>query len=283
MSNKGKLNEKLNKMSRKCFYLMVVAVIISIAFTACKKDEENLILPNSQELTQTAFADEGTTGSFTFTAKDKWTATVREVKSTKSNGMSWLTLFHNGVETYKGSAGTFTMTISLAPNYSGETRAATIEIVSGNDKITITVTQSEITEEGYVPISETIVFERIIALKEQYPEGMKWTNDDYYQWKGGVYSGGYGCMGFAFLLSDAAFGDLQARKHYDFNNLKIGDILRINDDTHSVIIIGIDEKDITFAEGNYNSSIHWGRKVDVEKVKSISNYVLTRYPKSKIS
>jgi len=240
-------------------------------------------LPNSQELTQTAFADEETTGGFTFTAKDNWTATVREVKSIKSSEVSWITLFCNGVETYSGSAGTFTLTIALTPNYSGQTRTAIIEIVSGKDKITITVTQSGTTKGGVVPISETTVFERIIALKEQYPEGMKWTNDNYYQWKGGIYPGGYGCMGFAFLLSDAAFGDIPARKHYDFNNLMIGDILRINNDTHSVIIIGIDEKDITFAEGNYNFSIHWGRKEAIEKVKSISNYVLTRYPQNRIS
>jgi hypothetical protein len=120
------------------------------------------------------------------------------------------------------------------------------------------------------------IYEKIIALKKQYPEGMTWTNNNYYQWKGGVYTGGYGCLGFAFILSDAAFGNLPARKHYDFNNIKIGDILKM-DNAHYVIIIGIDEKNITFAEGNYNSSIHWGRKVTVEKVKKTSNYVLTRY------
>lgn len=259
--------------------LFVVASLI-LVFTACKKEEdgEYLSLSNSQELTQVAFADEENTNGFTFTAKKNWTATVKNVTSSKSSDVSWLKLLCNEKEIYSGTAGTFKMTILLAPNYSGQTRMAIIEIVSENNKTTVTVTQSGTTITGVVPLSEVSVYERIIALKEKYPEGMKWTNDNYYQWKGGIYSGGYGCVGFAFLLSDAAFGNIPARKHYDFNNLRIGDILRINGDTHSVILIGIDEENITFAEGNYNLSIHWGRKEPVGNVKSISNYVLTRYP-----
>jgi len=122
------------------------------------------------------------------------------------------------------------------------------------------------------------LYQKMIALKKQYPEGMSWTNENFYQWKGGVYSGGYGCIGFAFILSDAAFGDLPARKHYDFNNLKIGDILRMNNDTHSVIIMKMTDTTITLAEGNYNSSIHWGRKLLIEEVKSQLDYIITRYP-----
>ena len=269
MKHNGNLRSKL--------IALTCTVSLILVFIACKKEDDgtNLALLNTQESTQTAFADEKTTNGFTFTAKDNWTAVV---------DASWLTLFCNGIETYNGSKGTFAMTISLDSNYLGQTRKASIEIASKNDKITIIVTQSGTTEEGELIMSEIAMYERIIALKEQYPEGMKWTNDDYYQWKGGVYTGGYGCMGFAFLLSDAAFGNLPARKHYDFNNLRIGDVLRINDDTHSVIIIGIDEKNITIAEGNYNYLyIHWGRKFTIEEVKNIGDYILTRYPKDKIS
>ena len=236
--------------------------------------EGEITLPNSQESTQTAFADEKTSGNFSFTAKGSWTATI--VESAGNSG--WVTLFRNGVETNSGGAGTFTMAISLVPNYSGQPRSATIDIVSGNDKITITVTQSGTTAGGKVPVSEITVYEKIMAMKDQYPEGMSWTNDNFYQWKGGIYSGGAGCAGFAFLLSDAAFGNLPARKHFDFDNLRIGDILRMNNDTHSVVIIGIDENNVTLAEGNYNSSIHWGRKLSIQQVKTTSTYVLTRYP-----
>ena len=48
----------------------------------------------------------------------------------------------------------------------------------------------------------------MIAKKADYPEGMPWTNDDTYAWKGGIYSSGGGCTGFAFMLSDACFGNI---------------------------------------------------------------------------
>ena len=122
------------------------------------------------------------------------------------------------------------------------------------------------------------VYDMIIALKSDYPEGMSWTNDNYYQWKGGYYSGGYGCAGFAFILSDAAFGDAQMRFVYDVSmeKLRVGDILRINNDTHSVVVLSVEADGVIIAEGNYNRSIHWGRKLSVSAVSS-ATYLMTRY------
>lgn len=119
------------------------------------------------------------------------------------------------------------------------------------------------------------VYEDIIAMKSQYPEGMTWTNDNYYE---GINSGGYGCAGFAFMLSDAAFGYLQPQQHNDFSNIKVGDILRINNNTHSVIVLTVDNEKVTVAEGNYNSSVHWGRTITRSQLETIGTYVLTRYP-----
>jgi len=132
--------------------LLIVAGLI-LVFIACKKENDTLTIANEQELTQTAFANEETTKGFTFTAKSDWTATVKGITTSKGSGVSWLTLLHKGVETYSGGAGTFTMEISLVPNSIGQTRTATIEIISGKDKITISVTQSGTTgggESGFV-------------------------------------------------------------------------------------------------------------------------------------
>ena len=121
----------------------------------------------------------------------------------------------------------------------------------------------------------------MIALKEEYPEGMPWTNDNYYAWNGGIYSGGYGCAGFAFILSDAAFGDLPARmieENITIDDIRVGDILRINNDTHMVIVLEVYDDHVVIAEGNYNSSIHWGRTLTAEEVAA-ADYYLTRYPK----
>ena len=150
----------------------------------------------------------------------------------------------------------------------------------GND-----VTQSEmienVTGNGF---GEDDVYKRIMALKEQYPQRMTWTNDSIYFWNGGVFKSGKGCAAFAFILSDAAFGDLPAQKHTDFNKLKVGDVLCIDNAAHTVMVIGIDDKNITFAEGNIRFSanevpyIYWGRKMSIEEVQNSLTFILTRYP-----
>lgn len=123
---------------------------------------------------------------------------------------------------------------------------------------------------------ESAVYQAMIALKAQYPEGMRWTNDDFRAWNGGIYSGGFGCAGFAFMLSDAAFGKAPARMHYDFGSVRAGDIVRMNGDTHSVIILEVRDNSVIVAEGNYNSSIHWGREISKAELAAGDN-VITRY------
>ena len=99
-------------------------------------------------------------------------------------------------------------------------------------------------------LTESRVYRKIIAQKDTYKEGRRWTNKNYYDWKGGIYDRGYGCAGFAFLLSDAAFGDLPARKHRNFSKIKVGDIVRLEHDRHSVIVLKKEADGVIVAEGN---------------------------------
>lgn len=133
------------------------------------------------------------------------------------------------------------------------------------------------TEEESATSKSNQVYETIIAQQAVFPEGMHWTNDNYYGWKGGTYIGGFGCAGFAFAVSDAAFGDVPARIHRDYSNMRVGDILRVDNDTHSVIILEVRENSVIVAEGNYNSSIHWGREIPKERLIDPSSYIMTRY------
>ncbi len=127
--------------------------------------------------------------------------------------------------------------------------------------------------------SQHKVYNILVAAKKEYPEGMKWTNDDYYMWNGGVYAAGCGCAAFAFMLSDDAFGALPARIHEDYDNIRVGDILRLYDDRHSVIVLEVRDEKITLAEGNFKGMIHWGRTMTVDEVKADGTYVMTRYPR----
>ncbi len=139
--------------------------------------------------------------------------------------------------------------------------------------------------------TEDAVYARLMAMRSSYPEGMSWTNDNYYgniyRWYGddGWYYEhlrytGYGCAGFALIMSDAAFGtDMPIWEDYDvsFSRVRVGDILRINNDSHSVIILQVNSNSVTVAEGNFNRSIHWGRTLSASQVDN-ADYMLTRWP-----
>ena len=119
---------------------------------------------------------------------------------------------------------------------------------------------------------------KLLKLKKKYPEGKYWTNENCYTWKALGYTLiACGCVSLACRLSDAVYGKKKKAKEIkkpSFKKVKIGDILRLNGDTHSAIVIDKSSKYLTIAEGNYNSSIHWGRKLSK---KTKINYIWTRW------
>ena len=138
-------------------------------------------------------------------------------------------------------------------------------------------------------------YDAMAALKEDFPEGMTWTNfepygskgelGDVYTWNGGAVYGAksaVGCMAFAFILSDEAFGNLPARVlakgSFTFEDVKTGDILRINNNSHSVIVLRKSTGGVTVAEANYNGTVHWGRSMSAAAVEK-ADFIITRYPK----
>ena len=144
---------------------IAICSVVMMAFTACEteKDDEiidkdaSISMSNKNDAKQSAFADELSTGQgVTFTAKDDWSATVKGVGSSGGSSVSWLKLTLNGVETYSGDAGTYTLVISVETNYTGAKREATVEIVCGTDRITVTVTQDGKTKGGEEPAKNPV-------------------------------------------------------------------------------------------------------------------------------
>ncbi len=127
-------------------------------------------------------------------------------------------------------------------------------------------------------ITEEAVLSRILAMKDEYYEGRPWTNDDTYAMQGGGRYGA-GCMAFAYILSDAAFGSLPAEdiETIDYDALRAGDILRLENNSHAVVILEKYDDHVIVAEGNYNRSIHWGRSLTKQQVLA-ADYCITRYP-----
>ena len=60
--------------------------------------------------------------------------------------------------------------------------------------------------------------------------------------------------------------------------IRVGDILRLDGNTHSVIVLEVRANSVVIAEGNYNYSVHWGRELTFSEVESTLSYIWTRYP-----
>ncbi len=127
-------------------------------------------------------------------------------------------------------------------------------------------------------ITDDNIREILYGLQDEYPEGMHWTNANKY-YSSAMHITGLGCAGFAFICSDAVFGDLPiTSKHSDFDAIRVGDILRINNNTHSVVVLEKRADSVIVTEGNYNSSIHWGREISRSTLENGNFYAQSRYP-----
>jgi uncharacterized protein YjdB len=124
----------------------------------------------------------------------------------------------------------------------------------------------------------------IDALRAVYPEGMTFTDAthqytsngrEYYSDGGYSTHSGSGCHAFAFILSDAAFGSMPIVIHSNFEDLKIGDAIRVSNDTHTVVVTDIKGDEVTIAQANYGGKVHWDEKIS-KSDPSDWGYIITR-------
>lgn len=174
------------------------------------------------------------------------------------------------------------------------------EVPLGQENVLMGEAVSGMTVRGSTVPTPMEVYEAMISLKDQeaYKEGSVWTNDEpysdskgYYRWKGGTLDGknivAVGCVAFAFILSDEAFGSLPARMYsagkFAFEDIKPGDILRVNNDAHTMIVLEVNDAGVVVAEGNistgdHKGKVHWGRAISREEVMYSTSHYITRYP-----
>lgn len=174
------------------------------------------------------------------------------------------------------------------------------EVPLGQEDVLTGEAASGLTARDSTIPTPTEVYEAMTALKdrEEYKEGTVWTNDEpysdskgYYRWRGGTLDGknivAVGCVAFAFILSDEAFGSLPARMYsgdkFAFEDIKPGDILRVNNDAHTVIVLEVNDAGVVVAEGNistgdHKGKVHWGRAISREEVMYSTSHYITRYP-----
>ena len=182
---------------------------------------------------------------------------------------------------------------------SSDTKVATVSkgkvkaLSCGVCDITATVGGKTLTCKLQVVPSEEDAQEKILAMKKKYPEGTSWTSKNSYTFKhlNNKSMTVNECQAFAFMMSDAAYGDLPAYVTYDFGQLKPGDVIfvlagsRLSDGSstsgpHAVCVVSADyDKDeLIVCEGNYLGTVHWDAKLTISEFATYAGQVvITRY------
>lgn len=133
---------------KKLFLFLFVATCLF----SCSDDDvnESIRLTGNTETSQVVYADETSKpDGIKFTAAAAWTATVRNVATTRSSEVDWLSL-----NMYSGGAGEYTLTMTLQPNLTGQDRAAEIVITCLDTVIRIRVEQKGTKADGEQPIDK---------------------------------------------------------------------------------------------------------------------------------
>lgn len=151
---------------KKFFNLWNVLLICSLLLCACSDNEgEGTPPPAKIELAdgtsdrQEVFADQTAADNkgVSFVSQGPWKAVVEEVVKTKAEATAadWVILSQ-----YSGDkAGSYTISITLMPNFTGKERQAVIRIICGDTEITVTVVQKGVAESGAAPkIVKEIVY-----------------------------------------------------------------------------------------------------------------------------
>lgn len=124
--------------------------------------------------------------------------------------------------------------------------------------------------------TEAEVYDAIMSLQQDYPQGMSWTNDNtWYDDEGN--SHGRGCVAFAALCQYTAFGDVPGHYVDSLDDVKVGDSIRIGN-YHTVIVLEKKTNSVIVTEGNFNFQINWGREIPFSEIESAGYKIYSYYP-----
>ena len=142
-------------------------------------------------------------------------------------------------------------------------------------------TKATVTATANTEKNKTInkIYKKLIAYKSKkgYTEGTPWGSSKKYI-STGTRIIGYGCAAFVLKLSDKVYGSKPIKCIRSSFTYQSGDIVHFgkHGQSHFVIILKADDKTLTVAEGNYNSSVHWNRKISVKDANKYVDYIWRR-------
>lgn len=134
------------------------------------------------------------------------------------------------------------------------------------------------------PLTDAEVYNRIIALKSEFPEGMKWDDGNTYthskdagsKYVSGCSLSASGCQAFVLKVFDTVFPGVTPFEYdwdsplFSYDAVRVGDAIRV--EAHIAIVLAKDDSGITICEGNYGGKIHWGRRISKDKLMT-DNYM----------
>lgn len=89
------------------------------------------------------------------------------------------------------------------------------------------------------------------------------------------------CLAFASMISDFLFGeDAEITEKYGWDNIQVGDHVRLDVAYHSFIVLSKTDDEITVVEvnANYeNCMIEWDRVITKSELESYTFHILSRY------
>ena len=243
--------------TRKTNLVLILAVMITIlaAFTASAAGI------SQKRLTLTVGSKE--TLKVSGAKKVKWSSSNKNIASVSGKGQVKAVKAGTAKITAKAGKKKYTCKVTVI--------AAKASGAAGNAKSAAAGTAKAMTAK------EKEVYKQIMAMKSIYKEGQSWGAKVFYEWDGGIFAGGLGCAAFVFMLSDIAFGSKPARIHENKNDIMVGDCLRVNNDSHFVIVLQKTNTGVVVAEGNYGAKVHWGRTISWKELGKTLDYVVTRY------
>lgn len=176
-----------------------------------------------------------------------------------------------------------TMVIGLMAPVSvqaAETPAAqAAQTVAAQAAQTVVAGTAVVGEGGGIETGAANVSTQIMALQAVYPEGMLCTNESAYYFNPAAWSFyGMGCSAFAMQISDAVYGKtapVSMLRGQTPDNIQAGDVVRIGG-IHTVVVISVSADSITVCEGNFNSSVHWGRVITKASLEGQITYIARR-------
>ncbi len=233
---------------------------------------------------------------------------INDDGSVQKNGWAWIDGNGDGIAecyyfnsdgymlggtTVNDAQGSWTVNSGGAWTENGSVRIYPDQWVPGGNVLTGAM-HSTISSEDINPINTGYTYEtathstltddeayaKLMEIKELIPEGTHWGAEKQYI-SGRRY--GYACAAFVFLLQDRLYGTedspAKPRTVYRLNmsDIRTGDHIRIQNNTHSVIVLQNNGDSITVAEGAYKNTVHWGRVISADELKKEFVYLETCY------